>query len=118
MYMCVCILFVVKRRRPPGSTRTDTLFPYTTLFRSPYACPELPHVLSEGTILTIYLAFPASFSTVESPRYCPDPGQVGRGIPETPFRFRSLRAIHFCDSLWGMAMNDLPPARAAAPLII
>src|SRR3546814_6290377 len=24
-------------RRPPGSTRTDTLFPYTTLFRSPAA---------------------------------------------------------------------------------
>src|SRR3546814_7790422 len=23
------------RRRPPKSTRTDTLFPYTTLFRSP-----------------------------------------------------------------------------------
>src|SRR3546814_8068702 len=23
-------------RRPPGSTRTDTLFPYTTLFRSVY----------------------------------------------------------------------------------
>src|SRR3546814_2033242 len=22
-------------RRPPGSTRTDTLFPYTTLFRAP-----------------------------------------------------------------------------------
>src|SRR3546814_12439726 len=27
------------RRRPPRSTRTDTLFPYTTLFRSPTA-PE------------------------------------------------------------------------------
>src|SRR3546814_13557462 len=26
-------------RRPPGSTRTDTLFPYTTLFRS-YAIPD------------------------------------------------------------------------------
>src|SRR3546814_8548348 len=25
-------------RRPPRSTRTDTLFPYTTLFRSPCAC--------------------------------------------------------------------------------
>src|SRR3546814_16196056 len=25
-------------RRPPRSTRTDTLFPYTTLFRS-YSCP-------------------------------------------------------------------------------
>src|SRR3546814_9904640 len=24
-------------RRPPRSTRTDTLFPYTTLFRSEYA---------------------------------------------------------------------------------
>src|SRR3546814_4460187 len=26
--------FVLRRRRPPRSTRTDTLFPYTTLFRS------------------------------------------------------------------------------------
>src|SRR3546814_6073158 len=25
-------------RRPPRSTRTDTLFPYTTLFRSPRLC--------------------------------------------------------------------------------
>src|SRR3546814_6704170 len=30
-----CILVVcLMRRRPPRSTRTDTLFPYTTLFRS------------------------------------------------------------------------------------
>src|SRR3546814_13893921 len=27
-------------RRPPRSTRTDTLFPYTTLFRSRKAAPE------------------------------------------------------------------------------
>src|SRR3546814_10919409 len=27
-------------RRPPRSTRTDTLFPYTTLFRSPGAGPR------------------------------------------------------------------------------
>src|SRR3546814_1043932 len=26
-------------RRPPRSTRTDTLFPYTTLFRSPISWP-------------------------------------------------------------------------------
>src|SRR3546814_5723163 len=26
-------------RRPPRSTRTDTLFPYTTLFRSRFASP-------------------------------------------------------------------------------
>src|SRR3546814_7665998 len=28
-------------RRPPRSTRTDTLFPYTTLFRSVLGCPIL-----------------------------------------------------------------------------
>src|SRR3546814_4635880 len=34
--MCLCVLVVVflMIRRPPRSTRTDTLFPYTTLFRS------------------------------------------------------------------------------------
>src|SRR3546814_21047078 len=29
-----CLFFFVMIRRPPRSTRTDTLFPYTTLFRS------------------------------------------------------------------------------------
>src|SRR3546814_19109654 len=28
------VLFFLMLRRPPRSTRTDTLFPYTTLFRS------------------------------------------------------------------------------------
>src|SRR3546814_20146564 len=31
----LCIFFFLMIRRPPRSTRTDTLFPYTTLFRSP-----------------------------------------------------------------------------------
>src|SRR3546814_7458070 len=34
-------------RRPPRSTRTDTLFPYTTLFRSPSA-----PALQGGTAMT------------------------------------------------------------------
>src|SRR3546814_12730121 len=34
--MCFCFIFIffLMIRRPPRSTRTDTLFPYTTLFRS------------------------------------------------------------------------------------
>src|SRR3546814_16211144 len=32
--MCVNSFFFLMIRRPPRSTRTDTLFPYTTLFRS------------------------------------------------------------------------------------
>src|SRR3546814_19771039 len=31
--LCCCFFFLMIRR-PPRSTRTDTLFPYTTLFRS------------------------------------------------------------------------------------
>src|SRR3546814_11816570 len=32
----VYFFFFLMIRRPPRSTRTDTLFPYTTLFRSPH----------------------------------------------------------------------------------
>src|SRR3546814_14917395 len=33
-WICVIVFFFLIIRRPPRSTRTDTLFPYTTLFRS------------------------------------------------------------------------------------
>src|SRR3546814_15588565 len=33
VWLSFCVFFVMIRR-PPRSTRTDTLFPYTTLFRS------------------------------------------------------------------------------------
>src|SRR3546814_9316934 len=39
------ILFFLMIRRPPRSTRTDTLFPYTTLFRSRSDWPELQSIL-------------------------------------------------------------------------
>src|SRR3546814_14023534 len=35
--MLVTLFFFLMIRRPPRSTRTDTLFPYTTLFRSDHA---------------------------------------------------------------------------------
>src|SRR3546814_20263736 len=37
-------------RRPPRSTRTDTLFPYTTLFRSPEALERKGHVAGKAVI--------------------------------------------------------------------
>src|SRR3546814_6874655 len=44
-YIVSCF-FILMIRRPPRSTRTDTLFPYTTLFRSPSVasslCPRFP----------------------------------------------------------------------------
>src|SRR3546814_13547036 len=36
-FVSFCFLMI---RRPPSSTRTDTLFPYTTLFRSRSALPS------------------------------------------------------------------------------
>src|SRR3546814_13081033 len=35
IYVVYFFFFFLMIRRPPRSTRTDTLFPYTTLFRSP-----------------------------------------------------------------------------------
>src|SRR3546814_16567918 len=32
--ICISFVFFLMIRRPPRSTRTDTLFPYTTLFRA------------------------------------------------------------------------------------
>src|SRR3546814_20300741 len=38
LYCCTkVVFFFLMMRRPPRSTRTDTLFPYTTLFRSAYS---------------------------------------------------------------------------------
>src|SRR3546814_17704934 len=39
--------FFLMIRRPPRSTRTDTLFPYTTLFRSPRKRHAIPAMLRE-----------------------------------------------------------------------
>src|SRR3546814_5256752 len=33
-FLFICVFFFLSTRRPPRSTRPDTLFPYTTLFRS------------------------------------------------------------------------------------
>src|SRR3546814_20597975 len=54
-------------RRPPRSTRTDTLFPYTTLFRAFYAehdCASTAHARFEGQRRGKWhsLSIPPSFS--------------------------------------------------------
>src|SRR3546814_5626046 len=42
LIVAVFIFFFLMIRRPPRSTRTDTLFPYTTLFRSGVPRSKLP----------------------------------------------------------------------------
>src|SRR3546814_20227768 len=42
-----CFFFFLMIRRPPRSTRTDTLFPYTTLFRSNAIVETVPAFAEE-----------------------------------------------------------------------
>src|SRR3546814_20065894 len=42
------LFFFLMIRRPPRSTRTDTLFPYTTLFRSPAVVDHPRAVIGPG----------------------------------------------------------------------
>src|SRR3546814_5909646 len=48
------VLFFLMTRRPPRSTRTDTLFPYTTLFRSTVVLREkalIDAMITMGTVV-------------------------------------------------------------------
>src|SRR3546814_14679632 len=64
-------------RRPPRSTRTDTLFPYTTLFRSvrgahqpPDRLPSRPHgVAFETSLRSLHMAQIGSFTRNEDGVY-------------------------------------------------
>src|SRR3546814_12207731 len=54
--VCVYEFFFLMIRRPPRSTRTDTLFPYTTLFRSvPTVAAELAGVVASTSTLFLLL---------------------------------------------------------------
>src|SRR3546814_19598580 len=55
------------RRRPPRSTRTDTLFPYTTLFRSDVRAVDTVIAANGGTLLTVKLPQAELCLTVAAP---------------------------------------------------
>src|SRR3546814_19215819 len=59
-------------RRPPRSTRTDTLFPYTTLFRSrkaPMVCQGIPTRVVPFSTLVNHAAATSWWSEVRSTAY-------------------------------------------------
>src|SRR3546814_14563215 len=47
----LCCFIFIMIRRPPGSTRTDALFPYTTLFRSMKGLLKRACVTGLGAVL-------------------------------------------------------------------
>src|SRR3546814_14364336 len=69
------------RRRPPRSTRTDTLFPYSTLFRSGYTAAL--DVVEEGRIGDALLrgAAHVALEEVEQSEQQQDDNDPERGVP-------------------------------------
>src|SRR3546814_11090041 len=63
--LCLLLLFFfLIVRRPPRSTRTDTLFPYTTLFRSFLEFVELSFGFGHAVLVLLTgHAFTASFAS-------------------------------------------------------
>src|SRR3546814_13099433 len=53
-------VFFLMRRRPPRSTRTDTLFPYTTLFRSLSLPQQLLGAFALAAVLNMGVVAPAA----------------------------------------------------------
>src|SRR3546814_13005805 len=73
-------------RRPPRSTRTDTLFPYTTLFRSYFAAILFALELALRLLIAVELALDALAGAVEDIDDAPEQVlEVGfdTGIDET-----------------------------------
>src|SRR3546814_5867745 len=69
--------FFLMIRRPTRSTRTDTLFPYTTLFRSGVAAAEALHALG---LDAVRLKWPNDLVVVDGGRPGSSPGQVLRKL--------------------------------------
>src|SRR3546814_8202558 len=55
-------------RRPPRSTRTDTLFPYTTLFRSLVAAHSMQHACESQRNQRRSAAWTSNISPSQAPR--------------------------------------------------
>src|SRR3546814_16801623 len=93
VFLCVCCvlflcLFFLMVPPPPRSTRTDTLFPYTTLFRSALACCSssftcslvLPLVYTAGAGYSCspYVTRPLAFASCSSARTWARVLEIGR----------------------------------------
>src|SRR3546814_15298228 len=85
------LVFFLMIRRPPRSTHTDTLFPYTTLFRSIVA----------GTAIAALLAWGAALWSGEA-----DPAQA-RQASSDPFSAEALRVRSQIQNRWEEHTSEL-----------
>src|SRR3546814_1848230 len=103
--MSLCFFFLMIRR-PPRSTRTDTLFPYTTLFRSAGGAPAAPRAAlrggssvtpSRGPSFSLHIVL----NMIVVVCWSADKAALGRGVPfaNSLTRGRLGRAAESCAAL-------------------
>src|SRR3546814_14726905 len=74
------LVFFLMIRRPPRSTRTDTLFPYTTLFRSQYMLDTQTSEAGYSECATpLLVRDEAAFGTTQLPKFRDDLFQTTDG---------------------------------------
>src|SRR3546814_15305706 len=90
-------------RRPPRSTRTDTLFPYTTLFRSPAYNAVFDKEAVNASDLTVFELWASNLT--ES---APDELQQTVSDYVEPIRLASSGEDETIDAMkWTTAHNDV-----------
>src|SRR3546814_15208578 len=104
---CICsmLCFFLRIRRPPRSTRTDTLFPYTTLFRSLSG----PQDLMYATLLHVEWRQPANASDWR--RWARLAGMDGLAVDEGPRFSSDDHALQAAVAGHGVAIGSLILAR-------
>src|SRR3546814_12368300 len=108
------MFFFLLTRRPPRSTRTDTLFPYTTLFRSASASCFLTHAFCKllGGALdmllnrtyrnTVPLCNLLIFPTLDTSQHEYDPGSIRQRLK---YFHGAREALLLCQDVLGRTIN-------------
>src|SRR3546814_7092591 len=98
-FSCRLFFFFLMIRRPPRSTRTDTLFPYTTLFRSPGTrygadCPDIFPDRRCRRRMPIWLRYaPGRSASPDWPRLAPPSCRVRRRPPRSEEHTSELQSL-------------------------
>src|SRR3546814_7958679 len=91
-----CFFFFLMIRRPPRSTRTDTLFPYTTLFRSAgAACMNLLHAATAMGFAGGWLTGWAAYSNRVRDAFGAAPERIAGRSEEHTSELQSLMRISY-----------------------
>src|SRR3546814_11077257 len=86
------MFFFVMVRRPPRSTRTDTLFPYTTLFRSLSAAQLSDDQGESEAFLDLESDTPTTMDTFNSPVATETAADAGADASSPAAEVQALRA--------------------------